>query len=234
VHAYLSEKQLTHILEDPIRVYNGDETCFWLCPKNKKVLAPKGTRNVYEIHHPKNNITVMFTFSASGDVTPPMVIYAYKRLPSDILKSVPDEWGLGCSDNGWMKNQLFYEYIENVFHPYLKRKAIKFPVLLFVDGHCTHLTYEIGELCSKVQIILVALYPNSTRIMQPADVAVFKPLKEGWKKGVLNFRRENPDEVLTKEKFAPVLKTVVDNRKTRNDSECFSCLRIVPLESCSH
>jgi hypothetical protein len=49
--------------------------------------------------------------------------------------------------------------------------------------------------------------------MQPANVAVFKRLKEGWKKAVLNFRRENPDKVLTKEKFAPVLKTLVDNVK---------------------
>lgn len=28
-------------------------------------------------------------------------------------------------------------------------------------------------------------------------VAVFKPLKEGWKKAVLNFQREYPTEVVT-------------------------------------
>lgn len=122
VEAYLKDKDLIDILADPSRTYNGDETCFWLCPNNKKVLAPKGAKNVYEIqHHPKNNITVMFTFSAHGDVTPPMIIYAYKRLPSEIVKSVPDSWGIGCSDNGWMKNQLFYVYIGNILYPYLKK-----------------------------------------------------------------------------------------------------------------
>ncbi|KAK9680225.1 CENP-B N-terminal DNA-binding domain [Popillia japonica] len=37
------------------------------------------------------NFTVMFTFSASG-----------KRLPPAILNSVPEEWGMGLSENGWM------------------------------------------------------------------------------------------------------------------------------------
>ncbi|KAJ8932323.1 hypothetical protein NQ318_020652 [Aromia moschata] len=66
VEAYLAENQLTDIIEDPSRIYNGDETCFWLCPKNKKVLAPKrGVETCTRLeHHPKNNITVMFTFSA--------------------------------------------------------------------------------------------------------------------------------------------------------------------------
>lgn len=150
IQAYLTEKHLIDILEDPTRIYNGDETCVLLCPNNKKV-HQKGQKKCEVQHQPKNNITVMFTFSARRDITPPMVIYAYKR-PSEILYSVPDEWGVGCSVDGWMKNQLFYEYIGNVFHPYLKRSGLTFPVLLFVDGHCTHLTYEISELCSKLQI----------------------------------------------------------------------------------
>ncbi|XP_072394938.1 uncharacterized protein [Diabrotica undecimpunctata] len=146
----------------------------------------------------------MFTFSACGVVTPPMIIYAYKRLPVEIVKSVPDTWGIGYGDNGWIKNKLFYEYIGNILYPYVSKNNIKFPIALFVDGHSTHLTYEISELCTKLQIILIALYPNSTRIVQPADVSIFKPLKEGWKCAVLKFRREHPTEVVTKDNFAAV------------------------------
>jgi hypothetical protein len=64
--------------------------------------------------------------------------------------------------------------------------------------------------------------------MQPANVAVFKRLKEGWKKAVLNFRRENPDKVLTKEKFAPVLKTLVDNVKPETDQNDFRASGLYP------
>lgn len=96
---------------------------------------------MYEIeHNPKINLTDMFTFSASGETTAPMIIYPYKRLPSDVLKSVPDGWGIGCSDSGWMRSELFFEYIGNVFYKYLVSKKTTFPIILFVDGHKTHLT----------------------------------------------------------------------------------------------
>ncbi|KAI4466320.1 homeobox-like domain superfamily [Holotrichia oblita] len=63
-----------------------------LCPKNTKVLAPRGSRNVYEVEQgsTKSTITVMFTFSVAGLTTPPMVIFPGKRLRGDIQASVPD------------------------------------------------------------------------------------------------------------------------------------------------
>ncbi|KAI4458133.1 dde superfamily endonuclease [Holotrichia oblita] len=83
------------------------------------------------------------------------------------------------------------------------------PVILFIDGHSTHLTYQLSELCRELQIITICLYPNSTRILQPADVAAFKPIKTGWRKGVLEWRRSNPSDVLTKEKLCPILDKVI-------------------------
>ena len=143
----------------------------------------------------------MFTFSAAGQVTNPMIIYPYKRLSATIINSVPSAWGIGHSENGWMKVELFYEYIGNVLYPYLKEIATTFPIILFVDGHSTHQTLKLSQLCTELGIILIALYPNATRIIQPADVSVFEPLKTGWKKAVLEFRRKNPHKTLTKEPF---------------------------------
>nr|XP_023012937.1 uncharacterized protein LOC111502979 [Leptinotarsa decemlineata] len=189
VEEYLKGKGYFDILRDPTRVFNGDETCFFFCPKNTKVIAPRGARNVYEVDsaQAKTNITAMFT--AAGQVTEPMIIFPYKRLPASIINSVPSSWGIGHSDNGWMKVELFYEYIGNVSYPCLKNSGTKFSVILFVDRHCTHQTLKLSQLCTKLEIILIALFPNATRIMQPADVAAFKPLKTGWKKAVLEFRR---------------------------------------------
>lgn len=130
----------------------------------------------------------MFTFYANGDLTPPMIILPYKRLPGDIATKVPEEWGIGLSDNGWMKAELFYDYINNVLHPYLLKKGQMFPIILFVDGHKTHLTLQVSELCTNLKIILIALYPNCTRILQPADVAAFFPLKCAWKQNVQHDR----------------------------------------------
>lgn len=81
-----------------------------------------------------------------------MIVYPYKRIPSEIRETLPPEWGLGLSDNGWMTREVFYEYIEKVFYPYLVAAKIKFPVVLFIDGHATHLTLKLSQLCDKLQI----------------------------------------------------------------------------------
>ncbi|KAF9417166.1 hypothetical protein HW555_005677 [Spodoptera exigua] len=72
IEGYLND--LFDILSDASRVFNGDEMHFQLCPKNTRVLAEKGCKNVYEVDHAqaKSCLTVMFTFSADGDTTPPM------------------------------------------------------------------------------------------------------------------------------------------------------------------
>jgi hypothetical protein len=218
IESYLREEGYLEILTDLSRVFNGDETCFLLCPKGNKVLAPKGTRNVYEIDigQAKSSLTAMFTFGANGDIIPPMIIYPNKRRFAEIAKSLPDDWGYGLSDNDWMKAECFYEYVANILHPYLKSKGTLFPIIYFVDGHATHLTYQLSQLCSDLGIILIYLYPNSTRILQPADVAAFKPVKNAWKRGVLEWRRSHPTEALTKDRFAPILKLTIDKCLTKD------------------
>lgn len=230
IETYLKEKKYFDILEDPTRIYNGDETCFLLCPKEEKVIAPRGSKNVYQVDQglAKANLTVMFTFAASGAVTPPMIIYPYKRLPTNIVNSVPGDWGLGISDNGWMKSELFFEYISNILYPHLLKENITFPIILFVDGHKTHMTYELSTLCSRLQIILIALYPNATRILQPADVSCFKPLKNAWKLAVLKWRRSNPFIQLNKVNFAPILQEALATLKSTSISNGFKACGLCP------
>ncbi|CAH2103212.1 unnamed protein product [Euphydryas editha] len=209
---YFDENNLFHILSDPRRVFNGDETNFVLCPKTGLVLSSKGERNVYEVDHAqaKTSLTVMFTFCADGNLTPPMVIFPNKRLPAEITSKIPEDWGVGLSEKGWMNSDIFYKYIKNVLHPHLVKIGTIFPVILFVDGHKSHLTYAVSELCSNLQIVLISLYPNCTRLLQPADVASFKPLKTEWQKTVLEWRRTNPSQALTKTQFVPLLKVTIE------------------------
>lgn len=216
VEKLLAEEGNLDILKDPTRVFNGDETNFLLWPKNTKVLAEKGAKNVYEVDGgaAKSALTVMFSFSASGSCVPPMIIYPYVRIPDEIMRGVPLGWGVGSSESGWMTSENFYEYIANIFNRFLEEENIERPVILFVDGHKSHLNYQISHLCSYLQIALVALYPNATRILQPADVACFKPMKDGWKKAVLEWRHRNPFAQITRKDVAPLLKGVID--KTMN------------------
>lgn len=127
------------------------------------------------------------------------------------MDSIPPNWGVGRSDTGWMKSEVFYEYISNIFYPFVVESGIQFPVILFVDGHTSNLTYHLSKLCLQLNIILIALYPNATRILQPADVAAFRPIKAGWKKGVFDWRNEHPGSAVTKNDFSPILDKVLKN-----------------------
>lgn len=63
--------------------------------------------------------------------------------------------------------------------------------------------------------MLIALYPNATHLIQPIDVAVFKPLKEAWRRHVQNWRvdkiKNDEPHVLKKKDFAKLLHEVMGN-----------------------
>nr|CAI5845544.1 unnamed protein product [Callosobruchus analis] len=124
---YIKESGLKDVIADPSRVYNADETGFEINPSTGKVFAKRGAKNVYKIDRgaAKENITVIFAFSASGQISVPMIIYPYVRFPEKIAKSINPEWGIGRSAKGWMTSETFYEYIANVFHPYLNPTTVR-------------------------------------------------------------------------------------------------------------
>lgn len=213
IHSYLENCDYESILKSPHRVYNSDESAFFLNPKGNRVLAIKGDKNVYQVVNSdeKECLTVLVTGSAAGQLPPPMIVFKYKRIPDDVGRSVPEDWGLGKSDSGWMPGQVFYDYLVNVFHPWLLRENITPPVILFVDGHASHLTLQTSRFCEENQIVLIALHPNATHIMQPLDVSVFRSLKAKWKEVVHQWRIEHCENpVLKKKDFAPLLRHAMD------------------------
>lgn len=211
---FLKTEGHDQILNDPKRVFNADESAFFLNPKGSKVLAPKGDKCIYQQVNSdeKECLTVLITGNAAGDVVSPMVIFKYERIPKDICLSVPTTWGLGRSENGWMTGETFYEFVANVFNKWLLDNQIKKPVILFIDGHASHLTLNVSKFCSENGIILVALYPNATHLIQPMDVAVFRSLKGSWKDAVRQWRIDHIDSpMLRKVHFCPLLEKVIND-----------------------
>lgn len=208
VDEYLTESNYKTILDSPERVFNLDETAFFLNPKGNKVLALRGEKNVYQQVNAdeKECLTVLVTGNANGELAPPLIVFKYTRIPQELSESVPKHWGIGKSETGWMTGPLFFEFITNVFHPFLLEKKIPLPVIVFIDGHASHLTLHTSKFCKENGIILVALLPNSTHLLQPMDVAVFRVLKENWKKKVHQWRLNHLDQpVLKKIHFARLL-----------------------------
>lgn len=78
--------------------------------------------------------------------------------------------------------------------------------MLFVDGHSTHMSLEVSDICRENGIELYCLLENESHLMQPCDLRLFGNLKDAWKQSVRNCQCENIGEHVTKRTFAEVFK----------------------------
>lgn len=214
VESYLEKENLMHVFDDPTRIFNSDESGFYLSPKEKQVLVKKGQSKVYSrvANGEKECLTVLVTVSAADTLAPPMVLFPYKKIiPSSIHAKYPKNWAIGKTDNGWMTAEAFYEYMTNCFQPWLEENNIQLPVIFFLDGHSSNINLHIAEFCKEKQIILTAFYPNATHCLQPLDVGVFSPLKSIWHNKVQSWRMDHLGLRLQREDFANILKLALED-----------------------
>lgn len=220
IEASSEEENLLTI--DASRVFNGDEIGVSMNPKPSSVLAPRGTKNVYSIvsNNEKENVTVLVTANAAGNVAPTLVLFAGQSIPKDVIKIAPPNFSFGHSENGWMTAKNFYEYVTNVFFPWVVQSNIKLPIILYIDGHCSHITLPLSKFCSNNKIILVALHPNATHILQPLDVALFRTFRAAYQRsfqtlcensGVISIRKSQVALVLEKTFESLNLKKILEN-----------------------
>lgn len=150
VHDLLEDEDYLEVLEDPQRIFNMDESAFFLAPQGNMIIGPRGTTVYNECsNNDKENITTLFAVNAAGDFAPPLTLYKYVRLPLSLIEAEPPNWGIGKSENGWMTGKTFYEYIGNVFILFLKESKTTLPALVYLDGHKSHLTLHLSKFCEE-------------------------------------------------------------------------------------
>ncbi|XP_071138373.1 uncharacterized protein [Mytilus edulis] len=168
------------ILKDPSRLYNADESGFPLCPKTSKVLTMRGSKQVYIFFSSdKTQITVLAYTSATAHYIPPMIVYPGVRFKYNPLEGFEDAI-LGRSINGWMDSDLFLTWLRETFLPHIKARK----VVLFVDGHSTHISLEANEFSRRENFVMYCLQQHASHIIQPLDLCLFSSLKYNWRKSV--------------------------------------------------
>jgi hypothetical protein len=115
LYDYLKERDLLHILSEPGRIWNCDESCFYFSALKGFVVVEKGgTGKVISVGNEKQNLTVLFCVSAEGKAITPFILLPYKsRIPTSIADNIPDCFEYSIS-TGWMTQQLFLFWIEHV------------------------------------------------------------------------------------------------------------------------
>lgn len=186
VEPLLDEEDMK-IFGDCERVYNVDESTFFLNDNGKIVLAERG-EHVYEKNKNSDceNLTVSVCANAAGEFAPSLVVYACERLPAIYKELLPEGWSVRGTENGC---RVFCQRIRGVQK---KNKHGDKKIIVVFDGHKSHLTLKLSKLASENGIELICLPPSATHIMQPLDVALFKGLKQYWRseRGLYQFEKK--------------------------------------------
>ena len=80
------------------------------------------------------------------------------------------------------------------------------PVILFMDGHTSHINLELITLARDRGVILFCLPSHTTHALQPLDVGVYGPLKSRWGKILKEYKMETCAAVVDKTEFPGLLK----------------------------
>lgn len=206
----------------PQNVFNYDETNVSDDPGKIKALFRKGVKYPERvINHSKSSTTVMICGSASGVLLPPYIIYKGEHLWNT--------WKVGgprgapcCSEpccsagarfartkHGWIDAETFTDWFETCFLPHARRLDGK--KLLLGDNLASHINIDVVKKCEENDILFVCFPPNSTHLLQPLDVAFFRPFKTAWRAILTSWKLSNPrNSVVQKEQFPALLKAALE------------------------
>ena len=123
------------------RVWNADESGFCLGATSKKVLARRGSRCVNDVGGASDHqyITVNTCGNAAGLRLPPFILYKGKHLYNTWTAGGPGGACYGVSSSGWMEEANYLKWFELQFYPAVKHLLSSGPVILFFDGHFSHM-----------------------------------------------------------------------------------------------
>ena len=130
------------------RLLNCDETGLSTAVASNNILARRGSKWVHETGggSGREMITIMGCGSAAGERLPPLILYKGKHLYSTWTINGPSGAFYSTSESGWMEKDNFYHWFKNCFLSAVEGLVRTGPVILFLDGHHSHLSIDFLDL----------------------------------------------------------------------------------------
>ncbi len=150
--------------------------------------------------------TVNHAGSAAGVYTPPYILFKSKsELVAEWQEGAPPDSIFGTTPSGWMESPQFFEWFKHFVHYVRVTLGLVGPIVLFLDGHKSHLSIEVLDLACDKDIHLKTLVPHTSHHSQPLDVGVFGPAKTAMKKVVTSFYTTTGFSKITKFHFSSLM-----------------------------
>jgi hypothetical protein len=215
-------------------VYNFDEAGFMMGKIiTELVVTGSERRGRPKSIQPGNRewVTLIQAINATGWAIPPFLIFAGKYHLSAWYEeeSIPRDWAIAVSDNGWTTNKLGVEWLKH-FIKHTESKTVGARRLLILDGHESHQSLEFQELCKENNIFTLCMPPHSSHLLQPLDVGCFAPLKRAYSHEVEALIRHHINHI-SKLEFLPAFKVAFTRAfTTSNICSAFRGAGLIPYE----
>jgi DDE superfamily endonuclease len=167
---------------DPSRVFNFDES-----PMNPQVTCQKvvtvGSRPPVRVTSSyKDFFTAVICVGADGSLVAPGLIVDGKLHQKRWYP--PRDGGhcdvaIACNKTHNMTEDLFASWLR-YFDKSLPATVVR-PVLLILDNHASHVSYNNIKLAKSLKIEMIGLPSNCSSSFQPLDVHCFQPMKTHWR-----------------------------------------------------
>ena len=159
---------------------NMDETPVFFDMVGNKTVNQAGEKTIWvkTTGHEKQRFTVVLACLADGTKLPPMVIFKRKTLPK---KKFPKGVLVHVQENGWMDDKGCINWIKKIWERcpggLLNRKS-----LLIWDMFKSHLCENVKATIKRINTDIAVIPGGLTSILQPLDVCLNKPYKDGLRK----------------------------------------------------
>ena len=169
-------------------IFNWDQTAIELVPTGQWTMNRAGAKMIPIAHSDdKRQVTAVFAATMTGKYLPTQVIYKGKTERCHPMVKAPQGWDIWHSENHWSNQNTMKRYIEKIIIPFVTqtREALALdktqPALAIFDCFRGQTTPAILSLLEKHNIVAVQVPANCTDKLQPIDVSINKPIKDGMK-----------------------------------------------------
>lgn len=211
----------------PECVYNVDETGVPLNNRPPNIVAKKGSKDVVSMTSVERgeNVTVLACMNAAGQYIPPFVLFKGVRKRDDFMLGMPSGTEIAMTEKGWVTEEAFKLWLHH-----FNRYRTQGKVILILDGHATHTSFAVVDLCESLEIELVLIPPHTSHALQPLDVSFFKPLKAYYNQHATTWQHSHPHKGITKVAFGGLFKEAWNQAATvGNAAKGFQKTGIFPL-----
>lgn len=141
-------------------------------------------------------VTFVGIINALGNTIPPVYVVPRLREPKQYIITNAQSLSLVLGNKtGLMTKELFMDVLKHIIKH--TNCSTENRILLLLDNHRSHTSYEAIKLCKDSGISVLSFPPHSSHRMQPLDIGVFGPFKTAAAIAFNDWLLSHPGDIIT-------------------------------------